>query len=197
MLASLCTIAVATFHYACLLLAAAPAIRWLLRLAQPAATPQAWAVLGPGEAVSVWGEAILGLEEGSLEALARAFGCGVCSRASRCQQSLHAKSSAPPTSLVPRAAPQYPTISVHAEMCGLASVVSLEVLLSALAQMHLSSSPSLLVEQTHATSSPANCRAELGVAKAQTQSSSCCSASWPGTSTKVAASQHSSLVVGI
>ena len=33
-------------------------------------------------------------------------------------------------------------------------------------------------EQTHATSSPANCRAELGVAKAQTQSSSCCSASW-------------------
>ena len=38
-------------------------------------------------------------EEGSLEALARAFGCGVCSRASRCQQSLHAKSSAPPTCL--------------------------------------------------------------------------------------------------
>ena len=31
-------------------------------------------------------------------------------------------------------------------MCGLASVVSLEVLLSALAQMHLSSSPSLLVD---------------------------------------------------
>lgn len=197
MLASLCTIAVATFHHAPLLLAAAPAIRWLRCLARRAAALQAWTVHGPGEAISVWGEGIIGLEEGSLEALARSFGCGVCSRASRCQQSLHAQSPAPPTTVVPLAAPLYPTIIFHAEVCGLASNVSLEVLLSALVQMHLSSSPSLLVEQTHAPSSPASCRAELGISKTQTQSSPCCSASWPGTSTKVTASHHSSLVVGL